>query len=205
MSKRKMVGIGIGVVVVLMILLAVFGTIRIINTEIGLSNRFVAQLNVVETSLDTMRKTIMNQHNCTKEWADRFIAVVTEQAKGRSGAMAQIPAVEAGKVAAESLPRFRVEAAARDMSFQFSRESEALGIPPALYMQLANSIEGKLAEFKRSQDVLTDVWREHTTYCQKFPNSLFVNGKVKSKPEMITSAATKEAVATKNIGDDLLK
>lgn len=201
MSKGKIVGLGIGAVVVLGILLAAFGVVGIINTEIGLSNRFVAQFNVVETSLDTMRKTIMNQHNCTKEWADKFIAVVSEQAKGRTGMAAQAPATEPAKAGTAAV----AAVAAGGTAFQFGRESEALGLPPTLYTQLSNAIEGKLSEFRRAQDTLTDVWREHTTFCQKFPNSLFVGGKVKPKPEMITSEITKEAVATKKLDDNLLK
>jgi len=201
MSKGRLVGIGVSVVVVLAVLMTVFKVVGIYNTEIELGRRFDAQFNVVETSLDTMRKTIMNQHNCTKEWADKFIAVVAEQARGRTGMVGQASGAEAVKAGTAAI----AAVTAGGTAFQFSRESEALGIPPALYTQLSNAIEGKLAEFKRSQDVLTDVWREHTTYCQKFPNMLIVGGKMKPKPEMISSEITKEAIATKKLDDNLLK
>jgi hypothetical protein len=73
-------------------------------------------------------------------------------------------------------------------------------------MKLANAIEGQLAEFTRAQDVLTDVWREHTAYCKDpYHNWLGVNltDKVKPKPEMITSAETKGAVETKKMDEKL--
>ena len=89
-------------------------------------------------------------------------------------------------------------------SLQIGRESEALGIPQELYLKLANSIEGKLAEFKRSQDVQTDIWREHKTFCQNVYHSWLIGSKIKPKPEMISSDLTKEAILTKKVSDNLL-
>jgi hypothetical protein len=201
MSKGSIVGLGI-VGVIILLVIAVFGwCVSTFNTEIQLANRFDAQFNVVETTLDTMRKTIMNQHNCTKEWADKFIAVVMAQASGRSGVVAG--GVEAGPNVKNAAVAAAV--AGGGVGINVSRESEALGRAPALYQTRANSIEGQLAAFKRSQDVLTDVWREHKTFCQKFPATLMVGGKIKPKPEMISSELTKEAMVTKKVADDLLK
>lgn len=187
----------------LMIAAGVLGLIMIIgiwiagvfNGEIALANRYDAQFNVVETTLDTMRKTIMNQHNCSKEWADKFIQVVALQASGRGGNKITVPD---GNVVAG------VAAVGAGTALQIGRESEALGIPAGLYSQLANSIEGKLSEFKRAQDVLTDVWREHKTYCQNVYRSFLIGSRIKPKPEMISSEITKDAIATKKLKDDLL-
>jgi len=200
MSKGLRIGIAMLVLLVMVFVCGVAWYFGLVNTEVSLSKRYEAQSNVVETALDTMRKTIMNQHKCTKEWADTFIAVVAEQAKGRTGMSAQVPTAEVSKGSAAV-----AAVTAGGTAFQFGRESEALGIPPALFTQLANSIEGKLAEFKRSQDVLTDVWREHATYCQKLPNRWVIGGKIKPKPEMITSEITKSAVQTKVLDDNLMK
>lgn len=196
MSKGVLAGVG----VLVLAFMAVSWYFGIYNGEVSLGRRYDAQFNVVETSLDTMRKTIMNQHQCTKEWADSFIAVVSKQAEGRTGMSAQTQNAEASKGSAAV-----AAVAAGGTAFQFGRESEALGIPPALFSQLANSIEGKLAEFKRAQDVLTDVWREHASYCQKLPNAWFLASKVKPKPEMISSAVTKQAIETKKLDDNLMK
>ena len=201
MSKKVIVELGLLGLVILTLLSAGLWAVGIKNGEITLANRYDAQFNVVETTLDTMRKTIMNQHTCTKEWADQFIAVVVAQASGRSGVVA------GGAEAGSNVKNAAVAAAvaAGGVGINVSRESEALGLSPALYVQLANSIEGQLAAFKRSQDVLTDVWREHKTFCQKFPTSLMVGDKIKVKPEMISSVATKDAIKTKVVADDLLK
>ena len=168
------------------------------NTEITLSNRYEAQKNVVETTLDTMRKTIMNQTKCTREWADKFLTVVMAQASGRSGVVAGGNGVSKQNVVAGAV-------ASGGLGVNVSRESESLGLKPELYQQLANSIEGKLEEFKRSQDTLTDIWQTHKTFCEKFPASLVVGGKVKEKPVMITSTDTKDAIKTGVISDDLMK
>jgi len=195
MSKGTLVGISIIAVLVIIVIVVAASIIGVINTEVKLANRYDAQFNVVETTLDTMRKTIMNQHKCTKEWADQFIAVVAEQVKGRPGPVAAKGANPGGIMGTLT---------GGTGGIAVTRESESLGIPQDLYMKLANSIEGKLAEFKRSQDTLTDVWRAHKTHCEVFPNSLFVGGKVKEKPEMISSKVTKMAVETKELEDDLL-
>jgi hypothetical protein len=195
-NKKTLVVVGSVVTLAIFVAVVAIGCVGIINTEVKLANRYEAQFNVVETTLDNMRKTIMNQHKCTKEWADKFIAVVSKQAEGRSGMSGRVKGGGTGGVAAV--------AASGGTGFTFARESEALGIPQDLYLKLSNSIEGKLAEFKRSQDVLTDVWRSHKTHCQVFPNSLFVGDKVKEKPEMISSEVAKEAMKTKKLDDDLL-
>ena len=168
------------------------------NTEITLANRYEAQMNVVETTLDTMRKTIMNQTKCTREWADKFLAVVMAQASGRS-------VVVAGNTGVSKQSIVTGAVASGGLGVNVSRESEALGLKPELYSQLANSIEGKLEEFKRSQDTLTDIWQTHKTFCEKFPASLIVGNKVKAKPQMITSTDTKDAMKTGMIADDLMK
>jgi len=193
------------VVIVGVVVLGVVGIswqlwrMNVVKGEIALANRYEAQSNVVETTLDTMRKTIMNQHTCTKEWADKFIAVVAEQVKGRPG---KVTSDGGGKAA--GLAGMLTGGGG---GIAVTRESESLGIPQDLYLKLANSIEGKLAEFKRSQDVQTDIWQTHKTYCEDpYHNWLGVAlvDKVKEKPVMISSKITKEAVETKELDDNLM-
>ena len=204
MSKNMVIGI-VGAVIILMTVICVsVWKMNVAKGEIVLKNRYEAQFNVVETTLDKMRKDIMNQHKCTKEWADQFIAVVAKQAEGRSGLAGRAPegANVEGAVAA-------VTATGGGTGFTFARESEALGIPQDLYMKLQNTISGNLAEFKRAQDMLTDVWRAHTDYCEDPWHNMSLLGmsyieKVREKPEMISSGITKKAVETKVLSDDLL-
>lgn len=191
----KLIGLTVAAGILGLIMVIGIWIAGVFNGEIALANRYDAQANVVETALDTMRKTIMNQHNCTKEWADKFISVVTLQASGRGGNKVVLP--DGNAVAG-------VAAVGAGTSLQIGRESESLGIPQELYLKLANSIEGKLSEFKRAQDVQTDVWREHKTYCQNVYRSWLVGSRIKPKPEMISSEITKDAILTKKLKDDLL-
>jgi hypothetical protein len=171
----------------------------VVKGEIALSNRYDAQERVIETTLDTMRKAIKNVHKCTDEWADKFIAVVSKQAEGRSGGKVELPAgADASAVAAAS---------AAGMSINVSRESEALGIPDEMYLKLANVISGKLDALKQSQDTRNDLHQTHKTYCEDpFHNWLGVSliDKVKPAPVMISSTSTKEVMETKVLEDDLL-
>ena len=177
MSKSAIVKLSVVGVLVLFAIIGIFWAVGVYNTEVELANRFDAQFNEVETSLDTMRKTLMTQYKVTKEYADKFIQSVSMQSEGRKGG---------------SLFKSSTEAANK------------LGMDSELYGKMLNSIEGQLAKFKRSQDVLTDVWREHKTHCQKVPNSWIVGGKEKPKPEMISSGVTKEAIKTKVLDDNIL-
>ena len=66
------------------------------------------------------------------------------------------------------------------------------------------SIQGELDDFSRQQNVLTDVWREHTTYCERFPNRFLIGGQIHPKPQMVTSKITKDAMITGELDDNLL-
>ena len=188
----------IGAIIVVIVISALswfFWSMNVKKGQIELSTRYDAQFNVVETKLFEMRTVIKNLHQCTDEWADKFIQVVTVQASGRGGNRVTIPDGSSGVAVAASAP-----------TLQIGRESEALGIPSDLYMKLSNAIEGKVADFNRQQDILTDVWRSHTAYCKDpHHNILGVNmlEKVKPKPEMITSAETKSAVESKKMSESL--
>ena len=177
MNKSMIIGISGVIVFVIICICSVSWFIGVKNTEIALSNRYDAQQNVVETTIDTMRKTIMNQTKCTREWAEKFIEVVAKQSEGRQGGG----------------------------MFKATAESSALGLNPDLYRQLNNSIAGKLEEFKRAQDMLTDIWQTHKTFCQSMPACLIVGNKIKVKPTMITSDVTKEAIKSGKLDDDLMK
>ena len=192
------------VIAVVFVVGVLFWQMDVKKGEIGLATRYEAQFNVVETSLFKMRAAIKNIHTCTDEWADKFIKVVAMQAQGRSGVA---PGGTAAEVGAVNKANSAVAAvAAGGVGVNVSRESEALGIPQELYMKLANAIEGHLGDFTRQQDVLTDVWREHTAYCKDpYHNWMGVAlaDKVKPKPEMITSQDTKSAMESKKMDEKL--
>lgn len=149
------------------VLICVLWVFSIFNGEIALRNRLEGQTNAVATTHDTMWKTLSQQYSISEDYRETFIDGLKAVAVGRQG----------GAI------------------FKSSTEANSqLGLSSEIFTKLMNTIEGKREELKRSQDTLTDIWREHTTYCQSFPNTFFVGGRVTEKPKMITSTRTEDAI-----------
>jgi len=198
MSKGTVIGISIVVLIAVMFGGWTLWKMNVVKGEIVLANRYDAQERVVETTMDTMRKAIKNIHTCTDEWADKFIATVSEQVKGRPG---KVTSEGGGSTGLAGM------LTGGGGGIAVTRESESLGIPDAMYLKLANVIEGKLDELKRSQDTLNDLHQTHKTYCEDpYHNWIGVAllGKVKEAPVMISSTTTKKAMETKILEDDLM-
>ena len=179
MSKGLIIGIGVAIVVAVYLICIAFWTMSVNKTEIDMATVLDGQTNVVETSMDNMINTIVNQFKVNKQFAKDFIAVAAAQSSGRAGG---------------SLFKSSTEAANK------------LGIPETTYLKMMNSIEGKLAEFKSSQDILTSKWEEHKKHCLSpyHNNPFFALGmgpslasKVKEKPKMISSESVKDSMKTK--------
>lgn len=177
MSKGTIVALSVvGLVLILGISVFVW-TMNVKGTEIGIRNRFLAQEKVVETVLDQMRKTIMNKHSVTKEYADNFLKVVTANAEGRKGGM----------------------------GMKWVQESSVkLGIDEKIFLDMMNTVEGQVAGFATSQRMLVDIWREHATWCQNPWRNWIIGDRAMREPEMITSEVAKDAVRTKKMDDNLL-
>ncbi len=171
----------IGIVIIVGIM-STFWTFGVINQEVSLRNKYHAQFKIRETTMDNMIKTLKNEYKVTDDFAKNFVLVVQEQSKGRTGGNGSV------------------------LSAKAINESEKLGISSDMYRMMANTIEGKLAEYKRSQDTLVDIWREHNTYCSKIPYRWIVGGKIKDCPEpiMITSDTVQDAVKTGTLDDNIL-
>ena len=145
------------------------------NGEIDLRTRYEAKQKQVETSHDTMWKTISQQYQINDAYKDTFIAGLKELSAGRQGG---------------SIFRSQTEA------------NVQLGLPTETFKIVMASVEGKRAELKREQDTLADMYREHKKFCSQLPNSIFIGGRVMPEPVMISSTRTKEAVRT-GVDDDV--
>ena len=181
MSKGMIITISAGVLLIIFIIWAFFWTMGVNKQEIVLKNKLEAQVNLVETTLDTMVKKIKNQYKVKEDFAKDFIAVVMAQTEGRKGG---------------SLIKASTEAA------------NTLGITSELYQQMMNTVAGELDSFKRSQDIMTDVWLQHKNWCEDpYHNILWLSlaDKVKPRPEMISGGKAKDAMETKNLDDNLLE
>ena len=85
MNKSLLVIISVAVLIVVVFMGLFLWKNGVIKTEIDLSNHYDSQFNVVETSFDTMRNTIMNIMNCTREHANKVAQIVALQKEGREG------------------------------------------------------------------------------------------------------------------------
>ena len=166
----------IGGVAVLAIIITIFWYFGVVNGEISLRNRFEAQESKIETSHDNMWKTIKQKYKIQGNYEDTFKEGLLAVASGRSGG---------------SLFKSSTEA------------STQLGLSTELYKDMMSTIEGKRAQFMRSQNTLVDIWRQHKTHCETAPNSMVLGRSyVMDKPDMITSTTTKKAVA-EGVDDDI--
>ena len=176
MKIAMIIGGGIMAVMMVVVIGLVMWYFSICNTENALNVRFVAQSNVVENSMDNMRKTLMSQFSVTKEYSEAIIRSIMENQKGRVGG-----------------------------SFiKVTTEGSVQNISPELYSKMMSSIEGKLAEFERSQNVLNDVWTQHKIWCTTQPRSFILSGRVLPKPVMVTSSVSKKAMETGILEDNVI-
>ncbi len=171
--SKWMIGGGIAAASALMLggilLAAVLWFFSIFNGEVILRNTFLAKKKAVETSHDTMWKTISQKYNISEDYKETFIEGLKAVASGREGG---------------SLFKMNTESSAQ------------LGLSTDIFMAMMATIEGQRAMLKREQDSLVDVWREHKTFCERMPNSFLLSGKILPEPVMITSSRTAIAVET---------
>ena len=179
MTKKTLIvgGTIIGILTVLVVTALCIGgwIMGIVNTEVKLRNTYQAKHKHVETAHDTMWKTISQKYKISGDYKNTFLNGLRAVAMGRQG----------GSV------------------FKSNNESSAqLGLSTDVFNQMMATIEGQRASLKREQDTLTDMWRQHKTHCEVFPNSIFVGAKVLPEPKMISSTRTKEAIET-GVDDDI--
>src|SRR5210317_1324757 len=173
MSKKMLVigGSLIGLVVVIGVILLCVGAwiAGIYNNEVKLRETYQAKHNHVETQFDNTWKIISQKYKISKDYQNTFLNGLRAVASGREGG---------------SL-------------FKSNKESNTqLGLSTDVFNQMMATIEGQRAMLKREQDTLADMYRQHKTYCQLFPNSLFVGNRILPEPKMISSTRTKEAIET---------
>jgi len=139
------------------------------NGEVAKRNTFEAKKKHVETGHDTMWKVIAQKYQIKGDYEGTFKDGLKAVSEGRKG----------GSI------------------FKATTESnQQLGLSTDVYNQMMATIEGQRGALKREQDTLTDMWRNHKTYCETMPRSFFLAGKVLPEPKMISSSRTKQAVET---------
>lgn len=137
--------------------------------EIALRNRIAAQQQAVELQFDANWKIIAQQAQVAERYREAFAEVY--------------PALMAARQPAEggALSRWVQEHNPQ--------------LDPALYQQLARSIEAQRVGFAREQTVLLDLKREHDTLLHALPSRLFVGGRAPVTLRLVTSAHTQATFA----------
>lgn len=140
------------------------------NTEVRLRNALTAQQKSNETSFDTCWKIIQQQAQVADKYKDGFKEIYTGLMDGRH--------YEKGgslmKFITEANPNFDVR----------------------LYEKVSNSIEGQRTVFKRDQQKLLDLKREHDNVLTTIPSSWFVGSRPHIDVKIVTSTKTTEAFGT---------
>jgi hypothetical protein len=165
--------IGAFVVLILIVLVAFF---TISNNEIKLRNEVEAQKKNVEAVFDNTWKIIQQQAGVSDQYKDAFKDIYM-------GIMEE-----------------RYDNARGGAVFSWITEQNP-NFDTKLYANLQTAIEAQRTNFTREQKKLIDLQREHTTYLQVFPNSIFIGGRSKIKVTVITSAKTEEVYKTSQEND----
>jgi len=136
---------------------------------VGLRNQIKAQQKANETSFDTCWKIIAQQAEVAEGHKDAFAKIYVDIMEKRYS----------GK---DPLLSFITEA---NPNFDMK-----------LYEKVSNSIEAQRTVFKRDQQKLIDLKREHDDILQKVPGSLFVGSRQPVEITIVTSSKTGESFKT---------
>lgn len=158
--------IGVGVLVVLVATVFIMYA-SYSNSEVRLRNAVVAQQKANETSFDTCWKIIQQQAQVADQYKNGFKEIYVALMEGRH--------YEKGgtlfKFITEANPNFDVR----------------------LYENISNSIEGQRIVFKRDQQKLIDLKREHDNMLTTIPSAWFVGSRSPVDIKIVTSTKTTEA------------
>lgn len=147
------------------------------NEEISLRAQAEAQKDKIEGVHDKMWKVIQQKAQVSNEYKNAFVEIYPQIIAGRYSANGDGSLM---KWVTEQNPNFDT----------------------ALYKDLMQSIEVLRSEFQRSQEMMIDIVREHTTLCSTYPARWFITNKSKIKYTIISSTKSKTVVET-GIDDDV--
>lgn len=171
--------LGIVGVVIICWLIGVMMSASYDNREVGLREQIVAQQRANQAVFDEVWKVIQQQAGVADQYSDKFRAIYADIMNARY--------------------------AGKDPLLQFITESNP-SFDISLYQQLSSTIEAKRASFRREQEKLIDLRREHSTLLKSFPSRYFLAGRKEIDITIVTSAKTEEAFKTGQENDiDLFK
>lgn len=131
------------------------------NTEVRLRNEAKAQQKSNETSFDTCWKIISQQAQVAESHKDAFRQIYVDVMEKRYSG--------------------------KDPLLSFITETNP-GFDMKLYEKVSNSIEGQRTIFKRDQQRLIDIKRQHDDIRMTVPGSFFVGGRPEIEIKIVTSS-----------------
>jgi len=136
---------------------------------VGLRNQLIAQQKANETSFDTCWKIISQQAEVAEGHKDAFAKIYGDIMEKRYSG--------------------------KDPLLSFITESNP-NFDMKLYEKVSNSIEAQRTVFKRDQQKLIDIKREHDDLLQKIPGSVFVGSRKPVEITIVTSSKTDASFKT---------
>jgi hypothetical protein len=147
------------------------------NQEVRLRKKAEAQQKANETSFDTCWKVVSQIAQVADQYKEAFKEIYPKLMEGRYG-NARGGALMSWVT--ESNPQFDTK----------------------LYEKVANAIEEHRLVFKRDQQKLIDIKREHDVLLETIPSSIFVGGRDAIEIQIVTSSKT-EKTFTSGKEDDV--
>lgn len=158
--------------------------INMVNTEVQLRERVLAQQEAVKSNFDKTHKSITQVAQVPSEFMEQSKEAFKEI----------YPQLMEGRYSNERGGALMSWVKEHNPNFDMSAASK-------LYENLQITIESNRAEFDREQRKLIDINREHKTYINKFFQRIFLNAE---EIEIIIITSTKTEEAFKNgIDDDI--
>lgn len=168
-----------GLAVVLLAVIGIGMYVSYSNTEISKRNRIEAQQEVCKANFDKMFKVIAQ----TAQVSDQFMSKAKESFKE-----IYVPIMEG---------RYSNERGGALMSWVAESNPQFdLNATGKLYQQLQRVIEANRKEYFEEQKMLIDMHRDHKTFIQRIPASIFVGGRGEVEIMIITSTHTEQTYAT---------
>lgn len=170
MENKKI--LGFAAVGVVLAVVAVYFIMQVTtqNSEVRLRNRADAQLEKNKTTQDTCWKIISGKASVAEKHKDGFkdvyVAMMGARGLDKGGTFM--------KWVQESNPNF----------------------DSSLYKSLSSAIEGQRTLFKRDQQMLIDIKREHDNLLETWPSSMFVGDREPLAIVVVTSTKTQEVFNT---------
>lgn len=145
------------------------------NQEFALRKQAEAQRGKVEGTFDAMWKIISQQAQVSEQYKDAFKDIYPDLISGRYKDNNTFM-----KWIQESNPNFDTR----------------------LYNTLMQTIEVQREQFKKSQERMLDIIREHETLCETYPSKWFISNTTPIEYTVISSTKTKYTMET-GIDDDV--